>query len=92
MRYPWLANGRALTIGANYGLTKLFVEDNSGRLLGMGIVGPQAENMIAEGTLAIELGAVAEDISLTVHSHPTLSETIGEAAELFLGLATHVKH
>lgn len=92
VRYPWLANGRALTIGANYGLTKLFVEDNSGRLLGMGIVGPQAENMIAEGTLAIELGAVAEDISLTVHSHPTLSETIGEAAELFLGLATHVKH
>lgn len=90
-RYPWVANGRALTLEGGYGLTKLLVQDDDGRLLGVGIVGPQAENLIAEGTLAIELGAVAEDIALTVHAHPTLSETVGEAAELFLGLATHIK-
>ena len=92
VHYPWRANGRALTLGAEYGITKLLVEEQGGRLLGMGIVGPQAENLIAEGALAIELGAVAEDIALTLHAHPTLSETIGEAAELFLGLATHLKH
>jgi dihydrolipoamide dehydrogenase len=57
----------------------------------MGIVGAQAEYLVAEGTLAIELGAVAEDIALSIHAHPTLSETVGEAAELFLGLATHLK-
>jgi dihydrolipoamide dehydrogenase len=91
VRYPWKANGRALTLDAAYGLTKLLVEEESGRLLGMGVVGPQAENLIAEGALAIELGAVAEDIALTVHAHPTLSETVGEAAELFLGLATHLR-
>lgn len=89
--YPWRANGRALTLGAEDGITKLLVEAQSGRLLGMGIVGPQAENLIAEGALAIELGAVAEDIALTVHAHPTLGETVAEAAELFLGLATHLK-
>ena len=91
VHYPWKANGRALTLGAKEGITKLLIEEASGRLLGMGIVGPQAENLIAEGALAIELGAVAEDIALTIHAHPTLSETIGEAAELFMGLATHLK-
>ena len=90
VRYPWTANGRALTLSAEEGITKLLIEEQSGRLLGMGIVGPQAENLIAEGALAIELGAVVEDIALTVHAHPTLSETIGDAAELFLGLATHI--
>ncbi len=91
VHYPWRAIGRALTLDAEYGLIKLLVEEESGRLLGMGIVGPQAENLIAEGSLAIELGAVAEDIALTIHAHPTLTESVGESAELFLGVATHLK-
>lgn len=91
VRYPWKANGRALTLDADKGITKLLIEEQSGRLLGLGIVGAQAEYLVAEGTLAIELGAVAEDIALSIHAHPTLSETVGEAAELFLGLATHLK-
>lgn len=90
LHYTWRANGRALTLGAEDGLTKLLVDKESGRVLGVGIVGPQAENIIAEGVLAIELGAVAEDLALIIHAHPTLSETIGESAELFLGAATHL--
>lgn len=91
LRYPWKANGRALTLNAGYGLTKLLIEEQSGRVLGMGIVGPQAENLIAEGVLAIELGAIAEDFALSIHPHPTLSETVSEVAELFMGVATHFK-
>jgi len=91
VHYPWKVNGRALTLGARDGMTKLLVETRSGRLRGVGIVGPQAESLITEGTLAIELGAVAEDLALTVHPHPTLSETVEEAAELYLGLATHLR-
>ncbi len=91
MRYPWRANGRALTLDAEYGLSKMLLEEDSGRILGMGVIGPRAENLIAQAALAIEMGAVAEDVALTVHAHPTLSETVGEAAELFLGLATHFK-
>ncbi|EPC04414.1 hypothetical protein L861_03570 [Litchfieldella anticariensis FP35 = DSM 16096] len=89
LRFPWQASGRALSMGAEDGMTKWIVEPESGRILGMGIVGPQAESLIAEGVLAVEMGAVAEDLALTVHPHPTLSETIGECAELFLGQATH---
>lgn len=89
LRFPWQASGRALSMGAEDGMTKLIVEPDSGRILGMGVVGPQAESLIAEGALAVEMGAVAEDLALTVHPHPTLSETIGECAELFLGKATH---
>ncbi|MFC3285300.1 dihydrolipoyl dehydrogenase [Litchfieldella rifensis] len=89
LRFPWQASGRALSMGTEDGMTKLIVEPHSGRILGMGIVGPQAESLIAEGALAIEMGAVAEDLALTVHPHPTLSETVGECAELFLGQATH---
>ncbi len=91
VHYPWRANGRALTLDAEYGLSKMLLEEDSGRILGMGIVGPMAENLIAQAALAIEMGAVAEDVALSVHAHPTLSETVGEAAELFLGLATHFK-
>lgn len=89
-RFPWGASGRALTMGAADGLTKILFDPDSGRLLGMGIVGRGAETMIAEGVLAIEMGASAEDVALTVHAHPTLSETEGEAAEVFLGSATHL--
>lgn len=91
VHYPWKVNGRALTLNARDGMTKLLVEAQGGRLRGMGVVGPQAESLISEGTLAIELGAVAEDLALTIHPHPTLSETVAEAAELYLGLATHLR-
>jgi dihydrolipoamide dehydrogenase len=89
-RFPWSASGRALTQGVRRGLTKLIVEPENGRLLGMGIVGPGAENMIAEGALAIEMGALAQDMALTIHPHPTLSETERESAEAFLGMPTHI--
>ena len=89
VHYPWSANGRALSLNAAEGRTKIIIEEESGRILGMGIVGPHAESLISEGTLAIELGAVAEDLAFTLHPHPTLSETVAEAAELYLGLATH---
>ncbi len=89
-RFPWGASGRALTMGAAEGLTKILFDPATGRMLGMGIVGRAAEAMIAEGVLAIEMGALAEDLALTIHAHPTLSETEGEAAEAFLGSATHL--
>ncbi|HZY07188.1 MAG TPA: dihydrolipoyl dehydrogenase, partial [Ilumatobacteraceae bacterium] len=88
--FPWAASGRALTLDRTDGLTKLVIEPGSERVLGVGIVGPGAGEMIAEGTLAIEMGAVASDLALTIHAHPTLSETMMEAAETFFGHATHV--
>ncbi|MEJ2078961.1 MAG: dihydrolipoyl dehydrogenase [Acidobacteriota bacterium] len=89
-RFPWAASGRSLTLGRKDGLTKMVFEPESGRVLGVGIVGPNAGELIAEGTLAIEMAAVAEDLALTIHTHPTLSETVGEVAEMFLGHATHI--
>ncbi len=89
-RYPWRASGRALTMEAPEGMTKIIVDPETETVLGFGIVGRNAGEMIAEGALAVEMGAVVEDIALTVHAHPTLSETEGEVAELFLGQATHV--
>lgn len=89
-RFPWKASGRAVTIGLDEGLTKLIVEAGTGRILGVGVVGRDAEGLIAEGVLAIEMGALAEDVALTVHPHPTLSETEGEAAEIFHGSPTHI--
>ena len=77
-------------MGAVEGLTKIIVDPKSGRILGMGITGRNTEGLIAEGVLAIEMGALAEDMALSIHPHPTLSETEGEAAELFLGTATHI--
>jgi len=88
-RFPWAASGRAQTLGGVDGLTKLIAEKNTGRLLGVGICGPGAGELIAEATLAIEMGAVAEDLVLTIHAHPTLSETVMEAAEGLFGAATH---
>ena len=89
-RFPWKYSGRAATMGAPEGLTKIIVDPTSGRIIGAGMVGRDTEGLIAEAVLAIEMGALAEDLALTIHPHPTLSETEAEAAELFLGGATHV--
>jgi dihydrolipoamide dehydrogenase len=89
-KFPWVASGRALSIDRTDGLTKLVIEPGSERVLGVGIVGPGAGELIAEGTLAVEMGAVASDLKLTIHAHPTLSETLMESAEAFFGHATHV--
>ncbi|WP_217631926.1 dihydrolipoyl dehydrogenase [Thiohalomonas denitrificans] len=90
-RFPWNASGRALSMGAGEGMTKVISDPENGRVLGVGIVGRDAEALIAEGVLAIEMGAVAEDLARCIHPHPTLSETLGEAAELTLGGSTHFK-
>lgn len=90
-RFPWRASGRALTLGAVNGLTKLVLDPESGRVLGCGIVGRGAEDLIAEAMLAVEMGALAEDLALGIHPHPTLSETLGEAAQRFTGGATHLR-
>ncbi|MGK5683830.1 dihydrolipoyl dehydrogenase [Actinoplanes sp. URMC 104] len=86
--FPWAASGRALSLGRDEGLTKLLFDEASHRLLGCGIVGPNAGELVAEVALAIELGADAADVGLTVHAHPTLSETVGLAAEAFEGTIT----
>ncbi|MBU1692996.1 MAG: dihydrolipoyl dehydrogenase [Verrucomicrobia bacterium] len=89
-RFPWAASGRAITLDRPEGVTKLIAEAETGKILGMGITGPGAGDMIAEAALAIEMGATAEDLALTIHPHPTLSETLMEAAEVNLGHCTHV--
>jgi dihydrolipoamide dehydrogenase len=89
-RFPWGASGRAVTLDRTDGMTKLILDPQSERVLGMGIVGVGAGELIAEGVLAIEMGALAKDIALTIHPHPTLSETIMESAEVFFGTSTHV--
>jgi dihydrolipoamide dehydrogenase len=89
-RFPWKFSGRATTMGAPEGLTKIIIDPESGRILGVGIVGRDTEGLISEGVLAIEMGALAEDMALSIHPHPTLSETEAEAAELYLGSATHI--
>lgn len=86
--FPWAASGRSLSLGRDEGLTKALFEKESGRLIGAGIVGPNAGELIAEAVLALELGADAEDIGLTIHPHPTLSETLGFAAEMAEGSIT----
>ncbi|MDA0576714.1 MAG: dihydrolipoyl dehydrogenase [Verrucomicrobia bacterium] len=89
LKFPWAASGRATTLGRSDGLTKIIVDADSGRVLGMGIAGHGAGELIAEGTLAIEMGAVAQDLALTIHAHPTLSETSMEAAEAYAGHSIH---
>jgi dihydrolipoamide dehydrogenase len=89
-RFPWGASGRAATLGRQEGLTKLVVDPETDIVLGVGIVGTEAGEMISEGCLAVEMGATAADLSLTMHAHPTLSETVGEAAESLQGTATHL--
>ena len=90
MTFPWAASGRATTLARNDGMTKLLVDPATQRILGVGIVGVGAGEMISEGVLAVEMGAVARDVADSIHPHPTLSETIMESAELALGGATHL--
>jgi dihydrolipoamide dehydrogenase len=86
--FPWAASGRSLGLGRSEGMTKLLFDEASHRIIGAGIVGPNAGDLIAVATLAIEMGSDAEDIGLTIHPHPTLSETVCFAAEAFEGTIT----
>jgi len=89
-KFPWAASGRALTLDRADGLTKLLIDPATERILGVGLVGPNAGELVAEGVLAIEMGANATDLKLTIHPHPTLTETLMESAEVFFGQSTHV--
>ena len=89
-RYPWAASGRAQALGRTEGLTKILVDPQTDAVLGFGIVGAGAGELIAEGTLAIEMGCSARDLSETIHPHPTLGETVAFAAENYYGLATEI--
>ena len=88
-KFPWAASGRALSFDRTDGVTKMIIDPETERVLGVGICGAGAGELIAEAVLALEMGATAEDIALTVHAHPTLSETLMECAEAFYGHATH---
>jgi len=88
-KFPWSASGRALSFDRTDGVTKMLIDPETDRILGVGICGAGAGELISEATLAMEMGATAEDIALTVHPHPTLSETLMECAEVFYGHATH---
>lgn len=88
-KFPWAASGRAVTLDRPEGFTKLLIEPDTERVLGVGIVGAGAGELIAEGVLAVEMAALARDVSLSIHPHPTLSETAMEAAEVFFGQSTH---
>lgn len=89
-RFPWGASGRATTLDRNDGLTKLIIDPETERVLGMGVVGAGAGELIAEGVLAVEMAALATDLKLSIHPHPTLSETVMESAEVYFGQSTHV--
>ncbi|MED5414252.1 MAG: dihydrolipoyl dehydrogenase [Candidatus Latescibacterota bacterium] len=89
-RFPWAASGRATTLDRNDGVTKLIVDPETERVLGVGVVGPGAGELIAEGVLAVEMAALVSDVALSIHPHPTLSETVMEAAEAFHGLSPHI--
>jgi dihydrolipoamide dehydrogenase len=89
-KFPWGASGRAITLDRTDGITKLILDPETERILGVGLVGPGAGELIAEGVLAIEMGANATDLKLSIHPHPTLTETMMESAEVFFGQATHV--
>jgi dihydrolipoamide dehydrogenase len=90
VRFPWAASGRAQTLDRTEGLTKLIFDPETERILGVGIVGPNAGELIAEGVLAVETAAVARDLAHSIHAHPTLSETLMESAESIFGQATHM--
>jgi dihydrolipoamide dehydrogenase len=89
-KFPWGASGRAVTLDRTDGMTKLIVDPQSERVLGVGIVGVGAGELIAEGVVAVEMAAQAKDLALSIHPHPTLSETVMESAEVFFGTSTHV--
>jgi len=89
-RYPWAASGRAQALGRTEGMTKIIVDPETDTVLGVGMVGPGAGELVAEGTLAIEMGCSARDLSETIHPHPTLGETVAFSAENYFGLATEI--
>jgi dihydrolipoyl dehydrogenase len=89
-KFPWAASGRATTLDRSDGVTKILVEPETERIIGIGICGPGAGELIAEGVLAIEMAANLTDLKLTIHPHPTLSETLMETAEVFFGQSTHI--
>jgi dihydrolipoamide dehydrogenase len=89
-KFPWAASGRAITLDRPEGMTKLLIDPQTERVLGVGIVGAGAGELIAEGVLAIEMAAVAKDVAMTIHPHPTLSETIMNSAEVFFGTPTDI--
>ncbi|MFC1580824.1 dihydrolipoyl dehydrogenase [Thermodesulfobacteriota bacterium] len=89
-RFSWKFSSRATTMDTPEGLTKIIIDPETKRILGFGITGREAEGMIGEGVLAVEMGALAQDLALSIHPHPTLSETLGEVADVFLGTSTHV--
>jgi dihydrolipoamide dehydrogenase len=89
-KFPWAASGRAVTLDRPEGMTKLLIDPQTERVLGVGIVGAGAGELIAEGVLAIEMAALARDVAMTIHPHPTLSETVMESAEVFFGTSTHI--
>lgn len=89
-RFPWAASGRAMTLNRTEGVTKLLTDPSTHQILGMGVVGEGAGELIAEGVLAIEMGATAEDLDLTIHPHPTLTETVMETAASVFGTSTHI--
>ena len=89
-KFPWGASGRAQTLGRPDGLTKLILDPETGQILGMGLVGSGAGELIGEGVFAMEIGALAEDLAFSIHPHPTLSETLMEAAEVYLGKSPHL--
>jgi dihydrolipoamide dehydrogenase len=90
VRYPWAVSGRAIALGRTEGFTKLLIEPDSERILGVGIVGVNAGDILTEAVVAMEMGATARDLAESIHPHPTLSETLGNAAETFLGTATEI--
>src|SRR5207249_8351999 len=89
-KFPWAASGRAITLDRPEGMTKLLIDPETERVLGVGMVGAGAGELIAEGVLAIEMSALASDVALSIHSHPTLSDTLMESAEAFFRPSTHV--
>ncbi len=89
-RFPWAASGRAATLGRSEGVTKLIVDPESDVILGVGVCGVDAGDLIGEGVLAVEMAATAKDLAMSMHPHPTLTETLGEAAEMIHGSATHL--
>jgi dihydrolipoamide dehydrogenase len=89
-RFPWSASGRATTVDRNDGLTKMIIDPSTDRILGVGIAGAGAGELIAEGVLAVEMAALASDVQLSIHPHPTLSETVMEAAEVYYGQSPHL--
>ena len=89
-KFPWAASGRAVTLDRPEGMTKLLIDPHTERVLGVGIVGAGAGELIAEGVLAIEMAALAKDVAMTIHPHPTLSETVMNSAEVFFGTSTDI--